>query len=256
LRALLLGLAVVDDIGGIIVIAAVYSDGVRWVWLVVGAAAIVLAAFVPRLPVPSSPAFVVLGVVIWSCFHAAGIHPTLAGVAIGLLVPATRGSGRRGEVSLVEWWEHVLHPWSSYLIVPIFALANSGITVSAHQLSVAVRSPITWGVLVALLVGKPTGVLLGTFLGTRSGLAERPDQASWRQITGIGTAAGIGFTVALFITELAFDDELARSDAKLAILAASTLAAIAAVTVLSPRGRGAPVPAAPDDAAVGGRRSR
>jgi NhaA family Na+:H+ antiporter len=232
LRALLLGLAVVDDIGGIIVIAAVYSTGIRWTWLAAAIAAIALAGLVSRLTVPTSPALVVLGVFAWTCLHAAGIHPTLSGVAIGLLVPAAATTDAPHGSSLVELWEHVLHPWSSFLIVPVFALANSGIEISAHQLSVAVRSPVTWGVLLGLLIGKPVGVLLGVGAGVRSGVASRPEGASWRHITGIATTAGIGFTVALFITELAFDDPAEQSDAKLAILAGSVLSAIVAMTIL------------------------
>lgn len=234
LRALLLGLAVVDDIGGIIVIAAVYSTGISFVWLGIGVVAIVVAAFVRRLPVPTSPTLVVLGIVAWLCLHAAGIHPTLAGVAIGLLVPAGETTDPEHDTSMVAWWEHVLHPWSSFMIVPVFALANSGIEISSNQLSAAVRSPVTWGVLLGLLVGKPVGVLLGTFAGVRGGVADRPEGASWWQIGGIGTTAGIGFTVALFITDLAFDDA-ARSDAKLAILGASALSAVAGLVILTRR---------------------
>ena len=112
----------------------------------------------------------------------------------------------RGSVSVVEWLQHVLHPWTSYVIVPIFALANSGITISTDGLGDAVRSPITWGVLLGLLVGKPLGVVLATRLTVRAGLADYPEGAAPRQLLGIGAAAGIGFTVAFFIAELAFTD--------------------------------------------------
>jgi len=156
LRALLLGLAVVDDIGGIIIIAAVYSTGISFVWLGFGVGAIVVAGFVRRLPVPTSPALVVLGIAAWVCLHAAGIHPTLAGVAIGLLVRAGAMTDPKPETSMVAWWEHVLHPWSSYLIVPVFALANSGIEISGDQLAAAIRSPVTWGVLLGLWWASPS----------------------------------------------------------------------------------------------------
>ena len=143
----------------------------------------------------------------------------------------------KGSVSVVEWLQHALHPWTSYVIVPTFALANSGIAISGSGLNAALRSPITWGVLAGLVLGKPIGVLLAARLSVGSGLAERPAESSSRQMLGIGTAAGIGFTVALFITDLAFDDPLKRSDAKLAILVASLLAAALSSLLLRTRRR-------------------
>ena len=154
----------------------------------------------------------------------------------------------RSSVSTVEWLEHVLHPWSSYVIVPIFALANAGIVVSTHTMRAAWHSPIMWGVFVGLFVGKPLGVLLASALATRSGIADRPDDTTGRQMFGAGTAAGIGFTVALFIAELAFTsgtgpdgraivDVEQVSDAKMAILAASVLSGVVAFLVLRARPR-------------------
>ncbi|MCU1359252.1 MAG: sodium:proton antiporter, partial [Ilumatobacteraceae bacterium] len=139
----------------------------------------------------------------------------------------------RGSVSVVEWLQHVLHPWTGYVIVPIFALANSGIVISSAGLRDAAQSPITWGVFFGLLAGKPMGVVLATRAAVRSGRADSPEGAVPRQIVGIGAAAGIGFTVALFITELAFTDPVDRTDAKLAILMASVLAAAASGVILT-----------------------
>jgi Na+/H+ antiporter NhaA len=139
----------------------------------------------------------------------------------------------KGSVSVVEWLQHVLHPWTSYVIVPIFALANSGIEISGDGLRDAARSPITWGVFFGLLAGKPLGIVLATRAAVRGGLADSPDGSVPRQIVGIGAAAGIGFTVALFITELAFTDPTDRSNAKLAILLASVLAAAASSLILT-----------------------
>jgi NhaA family Na+:H+ antiporter len=144
-------------------------------------------------------------------------------------------------VSTVEWLEHVLHPWTSFVIVPIFALANAGISVSSANLRAAAHSPITWGVLIGLLVGKPVGVLLATKLATRSGIADPPEGTTARQLLGAGNAAGIGFTVALFIAELAFTDghgevNLAEvTDAKMAILVASVVSGVLAYVVLRQR---------------------
>ena len=261
LRAFLLGLAIVDDIGAIIIIAAVYTTNTRWWWLVAAEAVIAVAYVVRRLEIISVAIYVVLGVVAWYCLLRAGIHPTLAGVAMGLIAPATprihpefvdiqqltdlsdveaaRSTTQiaKGSVSVVEWLQHALHPWTSYVIVPIFALANSGIAISGSGLNAALRSPITWGVLAGLVLGKPIGVLLAARLSVGSGLAEQPAESSSRQMLGIGTAAGIGFTVALFITDLAFDDPLKRSDAKLAILVASLLAAALSSLLLRTRRR-------------------
>jgi Na+:H+ antiporter, NhaA family len=257
LRAFLLGLAIVDDIGAIVIIAAVYSTGVMFGWLAAAAVGLVLTVALSRLGVYTTWVYVVIGVFVWFSLHEAGIHPTIAGVAMGLLAPSTPRLRRdlidsdeltdlsdvdaahttselaRSSVSVVEWLQHVLHPWTSYAIVPLFALANSGIVISNDGLADAVRSPITWGVLFGLLLGKPLGVVIATRLTVRSGRADNPEGATPRQIVGIGTAAGIGFTVAIFITELAFVDPVDQSNAKLAILVASVLAAGASGAILT-----------------------
>jgi Na+:H+ antiporter, NhaA family len=195
--------------------------------------------------------FVALGVVAWYGLHQAGVHPTIAGVAMGLLAPVTprhrTGAGEptnaddAGEETVVEWLEHVLHPWSSFAIVPIFALANAGIHVTGASLRAAWGSAITWGIIAGLLLGKPIGVLLATRATVRARLADAPAGTTGRQLLGAGNAAGIGFTVALFIAELAFRDgngvvnaeEVA--DAKMAILAASVVSGVVAFLVLRQR---------------------
>jgi NhaA family Na+:H+ antiporter len=257
LRAFLLGLAIVDDIGAIIIIAAVYSTGVTFGWLAAAAVGVVATVAVRRLGVHWTWVYVAVGCVVWFSLHEAGIHPTIAGVVMGLLAPSiprltpelidsdqlmdlsdadaarTTAVLAKGSVSVVEWLQHVLHPWTSYVIVPIFALANSGIEISGDGLRDAARSPITWGVFFGLLAGKPLGIVLATRAAVRGGLADSPDGSVPRQIVGIGAAAGIGFTVALFITELAFTDPTDRSNAKLAILLASVLAAAASSLILT-----------------------
>lgn len=257
LRAFLLGLAIVDDIGAIIIIAAVYSTGVRFGWLAAAAVGVVATVAVRTVGVHWTWVYVVVGCIVWFSLHEAGIHPTIAGVAMGLLAPSTprltpelidsdqlndlsdAGAAHstaalaKGSVSVVEWLQHVLHPWTSYVIVPIFALANSGIEISGDGLRDAARSPITWGVFFGLLAGKPLGVVLATRAAVRAGLADNPEGSVPRQIVGIGAAAGIGFTVALFITELAFTDPADQTDAKLAILAASVLAAAISTLILA-----------------------
>ena len=263
LRAFLLGLAVVDDIGAIIVIAVFYSEGVSFSWLAIamGALAVLLAA--RQWGVSQLGVYIALGTMMWFALHEAGVHPTLAGVICGLLTPvkprqvqdlvdieeladlstveharATAGIARNS-VSTVEWLEHLLHPWTSYLIVPLFAFANAGIEVSSNSLRDAFRSPIMWGVLAGLLVGKPLGVMLAVKFAAKSGVADRPEGTSTRQLLGAGHAAGIGFTVAIFIAELAFDTEKHQDDAKMAILIASLLSGLLAFGVLRSRRRSA-----------------
>ncbi len=259
LRAFLLGLAIVDDIGAIIIIAAVYSTGVMFGWLAAAAVGVAVTVAVDLLGVHSTWVYVAVGGAVWFSLHEAGIHPTIAGVVMGLLAPssprlnpdlidsdeltdlsdagAAHGTSNlaKGSVSVVEWLQHVLHPWTSYVIVPLFALANSGIAISADGLRNAVHSPITWGVLFGLLVGKPIGVVIATRATVRANLADVPEGAVARQIVGIGAAAGIGFTVAIFITELAFTDPVEQSNAKLAVLVASVLAAAGSSAILTPR---------------------
>jgi Na+:H+ antiporter, NhaA family len=249
LRAFLLGLAIVDDIGAIIIIAAVYSTGVSFGWLLVSIIGVSASVVARRLGVQSVLLYVVVGISIWLGLYQGGVHPTLAGVVMGLLTPAVAlkqtdfvdieefpessasvdpsslGNKARDSVSVVEWLQHVLHPWSSFLIVPIFALANSGIHLSLDGLGDAAGSAITWGVFFGLILGKPLGVVLATRIAVRSGMSDRPEGSTTRQIVGVGMAAGIGFTVAMFITELALTDPIQQENAKLAILLASVVAA-------------------------------
>ncbi len=260
LRAFLLGLAIVDDIGAIVIIAAVYSTGLALSWLAAAVVGVMLTIAVRASRVHRTWVYAVIGSVIWFSLYEAGIHPTIAGVAMGLLAPSTARLQpefididelndlsdahaahttteiARGSVSVVEWLQHVLHPWTSYLIVPVFALANSGIKISIDGFGDAATSPITWGVLLGLLAGKPLGVVLATSVAIRAGFADSPDATTSRQMVGVGTASGIGFTVAIFIAELALTDPVDQSNAKLAILIASVVAAALSTVILRTHG--------------------
>jgi NhaA family Na+:H+ antiporter len=233
LRAFLLGLAIVDDIGAIIVIAVVYSTGINFGWLAAAGIAALAVVVVRMLGLRIAALYILSGLVLWYSLYKAGIHPSIAGVALGLLAPTTQHKDT--DQTTIEWLEHLIHPWSSYVIVPLFALANSGIKITGDSLSAAVRSPITWGIIVGLVVGKPLGVVLASRISARSGIADMPAGSTSRHIIGIGTTAGIGFTVALFITELAFTDAAQQDQAKLAILFASLLAAAISYALLSHR---------------------
>lgn len=259
LRAFLLGLAIVDDIGAIVIIAVVYSSGVAFGWLTAAGVGIGMALLIRRTGVQSVLVYVVVGIAVWYALFEGGIHPTIAGVIMGVMAPTTARSESnfidieevddfsrsddestddakgKGSVSVVEWLEHVLHPWSSYFIVPVFALANSGIHVSIDGLRDAAGSAVTWGVFLGLLMGKPLGIILATKIAVRTGVSDSPVGATGTHMLGAGTAAGIGFTVALFITELALDNPVDQTNAKLAILLASVVAVIAALAILLTR---------------------
>ena len=256
MRAFLLGLAIVDDIGAILIIAVVYSTGVSLGWLaaaVIGVLAVVVMRWVGiyrLLP------YVAMGAVVWLALYEAGVHPTLAGVAMGLLAPSTprlqpelidteeladistpdqartTSDLARSSVSVVEWLQNVLHPWTSYLIVPLFALANSGIEISSTSVRDAAGSAVAWGIFAGLVIGKPLGVVLAASASARTALAEMPSGTPRRQLLGVGASAGIGFTVAIFISELAFTDPSRQAEAKLAILVASLVSALLATAIL------------------------
>jgi NhaA family Na+:H+ antiporter len=261
LRAFILALAIVDDIGALLIIAAVYSRGLGWVW-VAGAIAVVGAVLVARrMGVYQYWVYVGLGCLLWLMLHEAGVSPTLAGVAMGLLAPSTPRIApelvdvdeladvsslenamlttdiARGSVSVVEWLEHVLHPWASYLIVPLFALANTGLTFTTELVHAAIRSPITWAIIAARVIGKPLGIMLTTNATAKTGLVDRPIGATGRQTLGVATSAGMGFTIALFVAELAFTDETKHANATLGILVAAIVAAGLSLAVLMARER-------------------
>jgi NhaA family Na+:H+ antiporter len=234
-------------------------------WLGVAAAVLLLVWVLRQIGLTFTPVFVALGAALWLALHAAGLHATLAGVAMGLLAPArpvldreivasrrdelfdvfspqaARGTTRlaRQAVSQLEWLEHVLHPWSSLLIVPVFALANAGVRLTGDSIGDGVTSPVAWGVVCGLVVGKTVGISGAAWLASRTRFAELPEGADMRRVLGIAALGGIGFTVSLFITGLAFDDPGTVGEAKVGILAAS-LIATGAGTALLRRDRAAP----------------
>jgi Na+:H+ antiporter, NhaA family len=237
MRAFLLGLAIVDDIGAIVIIAVFYGEGVGVGWLAAAGATFGAAVLMRAVGVGAVLAYVPVGMALWYLLLQAGVHPTLAGVALGLLAPSAAGDDDPGTDeatgSVVERLEHALHPWSSYLVVPLFALANSGIVLSLAAIEAAAGERLTWAVFAGLVVGKPLGVLAATRLSEATGLARRPPGTRGPTLVGVGQAAGIGFTVAMFVAELAFDDATQLDHAKLAILAASVTSAVLAFSLLS-----------------------
>jgi NhaA family Na+:H+ antiporter len=216
LKLFLLTLAIVDDIGAILVIALFYSEGIAAEWLLGSVGVVLLILVLQRLGLGRPIVYVVPAVVLWVCTQQSGVHATIAGVTLGLLTPARPFGGR----AVIERLEHRFHPWSSLLVIPVFAVANAGVHLDAAALERAATSEITWGVVLGLVVGKPVGIVLATALGVRLRLGRLPDGLSLRHVLGVGCVAGIGFTVSLFVANLSFDGPL-LSEAKVGIVAAS-----------------------------------
>ncbi|MDE0676501.1 MAG: Na+/H+ antiporter NhaA [Acidimicrobiaceae bacterium] len=265
LRLFLLTLAIVDDIGAIAVIAIFYSGDLDFRWLALAVGLLFVIRTLTLLRVWAIEVYFVLGLVVWFATLESGVHATIAGVALGLLAPARPLLDRRKAQDLVdslpdspsveavhqasflvqesvpmtERLETTLHPFTAFLIVPLFAFANAGVKLSGDTVADAASSPITWGVILGLVVGKPVGITLFTWLATRLGF-ELPEGLNWPQFVGAGFAAGIGFTVSILISALAFDDAGVTDLAKIGILVASLAAAAGALAVLWWAGREAP----------------
>jgi Na+:H+ antiporter, NhaA family len=258
-KVLLLALAIIDDIGAIVVIALFYTEQVEIRFVVAALVLTVVIAVMHRFVIIAPALFAVAAGALWFVVFESGVHATIAGVVMGVLTPArpiqteleaeellkvleddddiradeVRATAVliRGSVSACDRLIDSLHPWTSYLIVPLFALANAGIVLAADSL----RSPssVLTGVTVALVVGKLVGVTTFSWIAVRVGVARLPDTVRWGHIVGVGALAGIGFTVSLFITTLAFDDAVLQDDAKAGTLAASIIAAIAGAAILT-----------------------
>ena len=232
LRAFLLALAVIDDIGAILIIAFVYSTGVVFSWLAAAALATLLVLVFQKINVNSTLLYIVLGIALWFALYKSGVHPTLAGVILGLMTPniAKDGSGLEdstdGSVSIIEWLETKIHPWSVFVIVPLFAFANTGVEISSNSIQAALDSPIAWGIFAGLVIGKPVGIFLSIFAARKSKIGEVPEGARPISIFATGSAAGIGFTVAIFIANLAFKDAATQDLAVVSVIAASIVSGV------------------------------
>lgn len=230
-KLFLLTSAVVDDIGAIVVIAVVYSTSLSMPALLGAVVVVGVVLLVRRAGVDALWVYLVLGAVLWYLTFESGVHATIAGVLLGLLTPAN------GPDSVAERLEHRLHPASSFVIVPLFALANAGVRLDLGALSEPAPRAVALGVVLGLVLGKTVGISAAAGLAVRSGLGRLPDGVGAWDVVGIGAVAGIGFTVSLFVTELAYDDVTIRDAAKVAVLAASVIAAIVGGTTLRWRSR-------------------
>jgi Na+/H+ antiporter NhaA len=255
LRVFLLTLTIIDDVVAVSVIGVVYSDAIDPVALAAAAAALAAFPLLGRVGAWRTSVYVLLGVVLWVATFESGLHPTIAGMAAGLMIGATPPrreaveraaslfrafrqsplpsvgySARRGlerAVSVNERMQTVLHPWTSYVIVPLFALANAGVDLRGGLLGDALGSPVTWGVVLGLVIGKLIGVGAGALGTVRLGLGTLPQGVGIGQVWGGAALSGIGFTVSLLIAALAFEDTGLRDQATVGILIAAVLAALA-----------------------------
>jgi NhaA family Na+:H+ antiporter len=232
LRSFLLALAVIDDIGAILIIAFVYSTGINFSWLVAALLSIAFIAILKMARVSSMIVYSLLAFTLWFSLYKTGVHPTLAGVILGLLTPniARQQSNlddiEDGSVSVIEWLEHKFHPVSTFIVVPVFAFANTGVVITSESIKTASQSLIAWGIFFGLVIGKPLGVLFASLLAKRINIADLPEGVTKSSLVATGSAAGIGFTVAIFIANLAFKDSQIQDIAVLAVIVASIVSAL------------------------------
>ncbi len=260
LKVFLLSLAIVDDIGAIVVIALFYSSGINFGYLAAAAVGVLIVLALRRQRVFWTPVYVVVGTGIWLATLESGVHATIAGVVLGLLAPAhpldergiadvVEGASELEEipdaqsvrrvtmqaqevVSVAERLGHLLHPWTSFVVIPLFALANAGVVLSADRIGDVMSSNVALGIAAGLVVGKVVGITGMSWLAIRAGLGKAPNGVSWTHLFGASAVAGIGFTVSLFITGLAFDDPEIVDTAKISVLLASVIAGTAGFLIL------------------------
>ena len=231
-RVLLLSMAVIDDLAAITLVAILFTSGLSLAWLAGGVAIAGLYWLAFRLRVDTWWWLLwLLAIATWICIHASGVHATVAGILLGLLTPVHRRSGE--QESAVERLEHRLHPVSAGFVVPVFALAATGIAVTA--VGEATGDAVAIGIFAGLLVGKVVGIYGGARLAVRLGVGALPDRVTWGDVFPVAVLGAIGYTVSLLIARLAFDDVAAQERSAAAVLAASVVASVAAVILLRRR---------------------
>lgn len=280
LKIFLTAVAIVDDIGAVLVIALFYTEKIVWGSLAAAVVIFVALVILNRMGVRKPLPYALLGIVLWVAFLKSGVHATIAGVLLAMTIPASTSIDRQGFLERAREYldrfeeegikngnsfttkkqrallqgiedsthgveaplqrlEHSLHPWVAYFIMPVFALANAGVDLRTDILA-ALVNPITLGIIAGLVVGKQIGITFMAWLVTRIGLSRKINGVTWKQIHGASMLAGIGFTMSLFISNLAFSDPLMLSSAKVGILVASFISAGLGWIVLSRNGTPAP----------------
>jgi len=264
-RILLLALAIIDDIVAILIIAVFYTASLDYLGLVVAAAGLLLVLLFQRMGIGKAYAYLLPGAIVWFGLLKTGVHPTLAGVILGLMAPVNSKPAQERPLDTIGRTLHELmdrfsqardnpqavakplkqlrhaerevlppvqriqvglHPWVAYGVMPLFALANAGVSLAGANLNDAVSHSVFLGVILALVLGKPLGVMLASWALVKLNICELPDGVTWKGVTLVGLLAGIGFTMSIFIASLAFSDRALLSSAKLSVLAASSVAAV------------------------------
>jgi NhaA family Na+:H+ antiporter len=231
LKLFLMTLAIIDDLGAIIVIAVFYSTELSTLSLVLAAIFISALILMNRLGVSKLSPYLVVGTILWICVLKSGVHATLAGVILALTIPLRSNNN---ETSPLATLEHVLHPWTAFAILPIFAFANAGVPLSGLTLQ-SFLHPVPLGITAGLLAGKTLGVFGFTWLTIKTGLAKLPEGANWGQVLGLSVLCGIGFTMSLFVGSLAFIPEVSEYAGmdRVGILTGSFLAAVIGFVIFS-----------------------
>lgn len=273
LKIFLTAVAIVDDLGAVLVIALFYTSNLVWVSLLIGGIILIILIVMNRLGVRSPLVYAILGISLWLAFLQSGVHATIAGVLLAMTIPVRtrtnadefifhasffldefRKRGKHGESVLtnknqraaiqaieiaaehaqspLQRLEHILHPWVSYFIMPVFALANAGIAIKGDFLS-AFAQPVTLGVMAGLIFGKQIGVFSASYLAVKLGWSDLPSGMTWTRLYGLAWLAGIGFTMSLFIANLAFGESEFLSMSKAGILVASLISATVGAVILS-----------------------
>lgn len=234
LKVFLLALAIIDDLGAIIIIAVFYTSQLSLLALALAGAGLIALILLNRANVMGIAPYVLIGIFIWVCVLKSGVHATLAGVATAFAIPLTMSS--RTRISSVtppaERLQHSLHPWVTFLILPLFAFANAGVSLTGFTPD-KLTGTIPLGIALGLFIGKPIGVLAASALAVALGVGRKPEGASWTQIFGAGLLAGIGFTMSLFIGNLAFPGPEHAADIRIGVLCGSILSAIAGYVILA-----------------------
>ena len=229
LKIFLLALAIMDDLGAIVIIALFYTTGLSLTSLGLAAVGIIILALLNLFKVTRLAAYVIVGIAVWVCVLKSGVHATLAGVAVAFFIPL-RAETETGE-SLLEQLEHKLHPWVAFAILPFFAFANAGVSLEGLTLG-SLLAPVPLGIALGLFIGKQLGVFGFAYGAVRLGLARLPQGVTWQQVYGVACLTGIGFTMSLFIGTLAFEDLEHATGVRLGVLLGSLLSAVSGYILL------------------------
>ncbi|NRT70602.1 Na+/H+ antiporter NhaA [Clostridium beijerinckii] len=220
----LTALAIVDDLGAIIVIAIFYTSEISWIALILGLIIFLAIILANKFNIKNKWFYIVFGIMLWICFLKSGVHATIAGVLLGMGLPIGKNM-EEFRTSILYRFEHFLTPLSSFIIMPIFALANSGITIDINSLSTAIISPVSLGIIFGLFIGKQIGIFGASYILVKLKLAKLPSKVTKRHLYGASVLGGIGFTMSLFVSSLSFTEESVLSMAKISIIIASILSA-------------------------------